>query len=169
MNYKITQDDSDEMAIAADILKKIDTLENSDLETIWEEMYNQQPFFLSLLLGYEFDVTKAEHEELIKIYLLIWKYFKALKRIPQKKITQKFYEKNQRKTLNMLKYSEGEPNQQAQREIYFNDFMNIKSKSLWACIFYIFQKQAVLSKMTEKKKGDIMIGLKSLIVALETI
>lgn len=166
---KLTQKYFDETDLLADLVRKIDGIDAEYVNSVSDEIFKQQPFFLSVLLGYTFDVSKIELEEIMKIYFLIWEYFKTNKRIPNKKITAGQFEKIQKRNIQMLKFSEGEPTQTDKMNVYSLDLQNLKSKSLLSAILYRYQNRAVLRKMDIEKKGIILIGIKSFIECFETI
>lgn len=164
-----TKEDFYETEIIAGLIDRIDKIDAEYVNVISDEIFKQQPFVLTVLLGYKPDVTETELEELMKIFFLIWEYFKAKNKLPAKKITQESFEKIQKKNIQMLKYSEGEQNQAAKMEVYSCDLQNLKSNSLMTAIFYRFQNYPVLVKMDKEKKGIILIGVKSFIESFETI
>jgi hypothetical protein len=105
----------------------------------------------------------------MKIYFLIWEYFKQNKKIPTKKITESDFEKIQNRNIKMLQYTQGELEPNGTLKIYSNDLQNLKSKALLAAILFNFNNKPVLSKMQTGKKGIILVGIKSFIECFETI
>jgi len=69
----------------------------------------------------------------------------------------------------MLKYSEGEESQDDKLKVYSQDFQNVRSKSLLAAVLFRYNNGPVLSKMSEEKKGLILVGVKSFIECFETV
>lgn len=165
---ELTQEDLNETKHLAMLNEKIDRIDAEYVNSVSDEIYMQQPFFLSVLLGYSQDVSMTELEELMKIYFLIWEYFKANNKIPRKKVTQDNFEKIQARNANMLKYIEGELNQTEKHNIYSYDLGNLKSKSLLTAIFYRYQSRPVLINMDKKMKAIILIGIKSFIELFES-
>jgi hypothetical protein len=72
-----------------------------------DEIFRRQPFFLTVLLGYRLDVSSEELEEIMKIFFLIWEYFRPNQQVQSKKVKQKQFEKIMNRNLQMLKYMEG--------------------------------------------------------------
>lgn len=166
---KFTQKDYDETGRLAELLKKIDQVDATYADTVSDEIFQRQPFFLSVLLGYQFDVSMEELEEIMKIYFLIWEYFRSNPNFQKKQVSQAFFERIQTKNIGMLKYSEGEPGKLEKRKIYSNDLHKLKSKALWTAILFRCDNRPVLRKMDIETKGMILIGMKSFIECFEAI
>jgi hypothetical protein len=139
------------------------------VNTVSDEIFEMQPFFLSVLLGYSYDVSMDELEEIMKIYFIVWEYFRSNPNVQKKRVTGSFFNKIQQKNIEMLKYTEGEPEENEKLEIFSYDLQNLKSKSLLAAIFLRFNERAVLVNMDFNNKGAVMIGIKSFIECFEEI
>ena len=166
---EFTPDDFNEAADLADLIKNIDNIDAEYVDKISDEIYKYQPFFLSVMLGYSLDVTPLEMDEIIKIHLIIWIYFRSNKNVRSKKVTQANFEKMSQRNFQMLKYNDGEKSLSARSEIYGNNLQQLKSKALIAAIFFRVENKPVLIKMDAYFKGCIMIGVKSFIECFETI
>ena len=166
---KITQKDFDETTELAGLLTKIDNFSSEDVDTLSDEIFKRQPFFLTVLLGYRFDVTPEELEEIMKIYFLIWEYFKTNKNVQTKPVTESYFEKVQDRHIKMLKYVEGETTQNDKMNIYSYDLDNLKSKALITAVLYRYNSRPTLLKMDKKSKGIVLVGIKSFIECFETI
>jgi len=166
---KLTQNDFIETEILAESIKKIDQIDADDFNIISDEIYKLQPFFLSVLLGYSLDVSKIELEEIIKVYFLVWEYFRVNPNVQTKQVTESWFQEIQNKNIEMLRYSEGEQKEKDKLEIYTYDLQNLKSKSLLVAILFRFNENPTLLRMDAEIKGAVMIGLKSFIECFETI
>lgn len=164
---KLTQNDFDETDQLAELIKKIDHVDLAYANAVSDEIFQRQPFFLSVILGYQFDVSKEELEEIIKISFLVWEYFRSNPNVQKKQVTQADFEKAQAKNIEMLKYSDGEPNEHAKIKVYFYDLQKLKSKALWTAILFKFDNRPVLQEMDADTKGFILIGMKSFIDCFE--
>ena len=164
----ITQKDFNETSKLMGLLAKIDNLDTEYVNEISDETFKQQPFFLTVLLGYHLDTSPEELEEIMKIYFLIWEYFKQNKNIPKKRVTETYFDKIQNRNIQMLKYVEGEHEEDERLKIYSNDLQNLKSKALFTAILYRYINRPVLKKMGKEKKGIILVGIKSFIEYFET-
>lgn len=168
-NMKFNQNDFDETDQLAKLIKQIDHADLAYANAVSDEIFQRQPFFLSVILGYHFDVSKEEPDEIIRISFLVWEYFRSKPNVQKKQVTQTCFEKAQAKNIEMLKYSEGEPNKRAKMKIYSYDLQKLKSKTLWTAILFRFDNRPVLQKMNPETKGAILIGIKSFIHCFETI
>lgn len=164
---KFTHSDFKESIELAELIKKVDNLNSGYVNALLEEIFQRQPFFLTVLLGYRFDVKPEELEEIMKIYFLIWEYFKTNKKIPTKKVTEADFEKIQYRHIQMLKYVEGESDHKEISKVYEYDFEKIKSKSILTAVLFRYNTRPVLIKMDAQSKGIIYIGIKSFIECFE--
>lgn len=164
-----TQEDFTEANQLAKVQIAIDKIDAKYVNLVSDEIFHKQPFFLTVLLGYRFDIEPLELEEIMKIYFLIWEYFRTNKNVQSKKVTQERFEMVEDKIISMLQYSEGEANENDKINIYSADLGNLKSKALFTAVLYRYKKKPVLLKMDERKRGLILIGIKSFIECFETI
>jgi hypothetical protein len=167
MNF--THKDFEETSKLANNLSRIDNIDSNYVNAVSDEIFNKQPFFLSVLLGYRFDTSLPELEEIMKIYFLIWEYFKDNKRIQAIKLTENHFEKIQQRNIKMLNYAAGEPCSVNVMEIYSTDLQNFQSKALFTTVLFRFNTRAVLLSMDKRKRGIIILGMKSFIECFETI
>ena len=135
----------------------------------FDEIFKRQPFFLSVLLGYHLDLTAAAMDELMKVYFIIWEFFKDNKDVRLYQITENQFERIQLKNLHMLKYAEGESSVQERNSIYQQDLQNVRSKALLTSVLFLFNSRPALLSMDEKIKGIIYIGIRTFIKCFETI
>ena len=165
---KLTKHDLEDTKIIAGIIQKIDAMDEAYATSIADDIYKKQPFFLSSLLGYHFDVTPIELEEIMKAYFIIWEFFKDNKNVQNQKITQKLFEKICDRNISMLHYANGETAEQ-QPAIFHSDLQNLKSKSLMSVILFRFKDHPNLADMSIQVKAQILIGIKSFIECFEII
>lgn len=168
-NIKFTQKDSDETNRLAKLIKQVDHADLAYANAVSDEIFQRQPFFLSVIMGYQFDVSKEELDEIIRISFLVWEYFRSKPNVQRKKVTLADFEKAQAKNIEMLKYNEGEPNEREKMKVYSYDLQTLKSKALWTAILFRYDNLPVLRKMDTETKGFILIGMKSFIDCFETI
>ncbi len=156
---KFTQNDFNEIESLAESIKKIDQIDSDYVSFISDEIYSRQPFFFSVLLGYRIDVTMEELEEIMKIYFLVWEYFRFKPNVQTIKVTESYFKKVLMKNIKMLKYSEGETKEIDKLDIFASDLQTLKSKSLMTSVFFRFNERPTLLKMDIQKKGSIIIGI----------
>ena len=115
------------------------------------------------------DLTATAMDELMKVYFIIWEFFKDNKNVRLYQITENQFERIQLKNLHMLKYAEGESSVQERNSIYQQDLQNVRSKALLTSVLFRFNSRPALLSMEEKIKGIIYIGIRTFIECFETI
>jgi hypothetical protein len=166
---KFTKNDIYESELLAKTIKKIDEIDADYVNSASDEIFKHQPFFLTVMLGHRHDVSNYELEEIMKLYFLVWEYFRSNPKIKTKLVTESSFNKIQKRNIEMLKYSDGETNGNDKLDIYTQDIQTIKSKALLAAIFLRFNDRPTLFKMDIIIKGVIMIGIKSFIECFESL
>ena len=167
MDFK--QNDFTEAKDLAKVQIKIDNIDAEYVNLISDEIFKKQPFFLTVLLGYRLDTTPIELEEIMKIYFLIWEYFRTNKKVQTIKVTEDHFETIQDKNIAMLQYADGESGDVEKMKIYSSDLGNLKSKALLTAVLFRYNEKPVLLKMDDRKRAIILIGIKSFIECFETI
>ncbi len=164
-----TQNDFNETEMVVGLLKKIDTIESEEAVSLFDEIYKEQPFLLSVLLGYHVDVTPMELDEIIKLHFLIWLYFKKIQPGKRNLISESQFTSIQNRNIEMLKYADGESNERDKLEIYGADIQHIKSKALLTAILFRWNERPTLRQMNTTAKGAVLIGAKSFIECFESV
>ncbi|WP_020530993.1 hypothetical protein [Flexithrix dorotheae] len=166
---KLTKNDFKDIPQLSALIKAVDNIDAEYANRVSDEIYKYQPFFLSVLLGYRLDTKPEELDELMRVYFMIWEYFKSKPYVKTKKITEAFFERAEKKHIDMLKYSEGEPNESARKKVFSNDLENLQSKGLWTAVLLKFEDREALLKMEKESKVIILIGIKSFIECFENL
>lgn len=83
----ISEDNKKESLKVGQLIKKIDHIDKEYVNKETDVISQKQPFLISLILGYRFDLKELELEEIMKIIFLIWDYFKNYNRIEEIKIS----------------------------------------------------------------------------------
>ena len=152
--------------IIAHLILKIEQMDHTYVDEISNEIYKYQPFYLSTLLGFSYDVSEEELCEIMKIYFLVWECFKAQPSVKKKKVKEKdfarVFKKIARSIENGVK-SGISPTTPPQ------DFQELKSKALLANIMRLFNSNGVLINMDTEMRMMALIGLISFIECFETI
>ncbi|MDA3882164.1 MAG: hypothetical protein PF481_02665 [Bacteroidales bacterium] len=165
----ISKEDKNESLRVVQLIKKIELIDEKYVNKESDLLSKKQPFLISLLLGYRFDLKELELEEILKIIFLIWEFFKNHSQIEQMKISESQFMRIQQKNIHMLKYLEGEQGKNAKMEFISTDLENLKSKSLFTGIIFQFNEKIALLDMNNETRGIILVGLKSLIECFEEI
>ncbi|SEG50895.1 hypothetical protein [Algoriphagus boritolerans] len=150
------------------ILEKIDANPKKYLDEIIDELYQYQPFILSLIMGYQPDLNQSEFEEVAQVYLIIWEFFKGKNNVKKKKLTINRYEEIEKNNIHFFRYLE--LSDKKDRDFAStNDLQNQASKALLAVIFQRFTSRPILLGMNQDHRAIILVGLKSTIEGLEEI
>ena len=166
---ELSESDINEANKVADLMFKIDNWDVDYINSISNEILQYQPYFLSVLAGVRLEVTEEELEEFLKIYFLIWEFFRKDKNVLAKKVTEADFLKVHNKQIEMLRYMEGEPTKKEKGKVVSYDFQKIKSRSLLAAVLLRYSDRPVIAKMDEQMKGHIFIGIKSFIECFENV
>ena len=165
----ISEEDKKEVLRVGQLIKKFELIDEEYVNKESDLIFKNQPFLISLLLGYRNDLKELELEEIMKIIFLIWEFFKNNSQINQTKISESQFERIQQRNIYMLKYYEGEQGQKASTEFTSTDLRNLKSKSLFGGIIFQFFEKTPLLEMDIEDRGIILVGMKSLIECFEEI
>lgn len=168
-NTNLTKKDFKETKIVADIIKQLDKADAKYADAESDKIYEQQPFIISLILGYRLDQNQKELDQIVKMLFVIWNFFKGRGKFPRKKITEQQYDRILEKNIKMLQDSEREKDPEKKLEIYNSELSKIESKALFAAIYLLFDTEPALIKMRTEMKGIIMLGMVSLIECFEAI
>lgn len=166
---KLTPTNFNETAEIAELMRKIEGFNKDYVFSVSDEIFQRQPFFLSVLLGYKFDVNPTELEEIMKIYFLIWEYFRNNKNVQTKKVTVADFENVEFRYIEMLKYIDGESSKKGKDKLYSHDIEKVKSKPLLTAVLFRLNTRPVLIKMDEQIRGIVLIGIRSFIECFEKI
>lgn len=134
----ISGNDKEDIVKVSEIIVKINNIDADNANSELDVIFQQQPFLISLILGYKIDLKSEEVEEMMRIIFIIWEYFKQNEIVRQVKITQSLLEKVQLRNMHLLKYLEGEPGKEKKSEIIASDLGHLNSKALLTGIFLRF-------------------------------
>ena len=166
---ELSESDIRETNEVADLMFKIDNWDADYINSISSEILQYQPYFLSVLAGVRLEVTEEELEEFLKIYFLIWEFFRKDKNVLAKKVTEADFLKVHNKQIEMLRYMEGEPTKKEKGKVVLYDFQKIKSRSLLAAVLLRYSDRPVIAKMDEQMKGHVFVLIKSFIECFENL
>lgn len=165
----ISGKDKEESLKVSQLIKKIDLIDKEYVNQETDTISQKQPFLISLILGYSHDLKGHELEEIIKIILLIWEFFKDFKPVNESKISESQFERIHQRNIHMFKYYEGEQGENAKLEFVDSELKHLNSKSLFVGVFFQFNHKKALLEMRMEKRGILLTGLKSLIECFEEI
>jgi hypothetical protein len=166
---QISEKDFGEIDRVSKIILFVDEMDIKYAERESDVIFRKQPFIISLILGYSFDLNQEEHGEVIKVLYIIWEYFKVFKKIGSKKVTEEQYERITARNLQMLKNYVGEPGEAEKSAVIESDLSHLDSKTIWTAVIFRFKTNKTLLNLNEEIKGAVLIGMKTLIECLEEI
>lgn len=165
LSIKPSDKEAQEVAI---ILNKLAQLDMTYANKISDEVYQYQPFLLSLLMGDQVDLKPEEAGEMMRSYFILWEFYKNKPNIKNNKLTVERFEAQQKKNIHYFKYLETE-NKAGIDTAMDADFENIYSKALLRAMLLRFGSDSVLSAMEYETKTAALIGIKSLIECFDEI
>ncbi len=163
----ITDQDLDETRRVKRIIDRMEVIDANYVNSEMEIIFKKQPFFISLIMGYQLDSSPAELEELMKVILIIWEYFKTDQKFEYKKVTQEQFEKMQERNIELLKYIEGENSIKEKDLVMEYDVSHIKSKGLLTGIHFCLNTKSGFKGISPVRRGMLLIGMKALIECME--
>ena len=165
----ISKEDKKESLRVGQLIKKIELIDEKYVNEESDIISEKQPFLISLILGYRFDLKPLELEEIMKVIFLIWEFFKKHPKTETAKITETQFMRIKQRNVYMLKYFEGEQSENSKLEVISADIENLYSKSLFTGVIFQFNQQVALLNMNTETRGIVLVGLKSLIECFEEI
>ena len=152
----------------ATLLLKIDKNDGRFFEEVLEEIHRHQPFLLSSMLGYQYDFSSEAFNEILKLHLLLWLFFKEQPAAKQQAITQAQFESHESRNIHLLKYlAEEDPNGKSFSAVTEKDLERLLSKALWTACMFRFNERPALKTLESQTRGLTLIGLKSMIECFE--
>jgi len=109
-----TSDDFKQTGQVASIIQFCDKADMGQLGRIVDEIYKYQPFVISMFLGYKDDMNPYQHDEILRVLIIIWLFFKSNKNVERRKINVALFEKKQKQNVQFLQYLSGESSYKAQ-------------------------------------------------------
>lgn len=166
---QFTDTDFQQTNQVAELIRFCDTADIKTLEQLMDEIYRHQPFLISLFMGYKEEVDMLQLDEILRVLIIIWLFFRANENVKRSKITVRMFENMERKNVSFLKYLEGEPAGQAHQDTTAANLGALQSKALFTAVLFKIKQGSALKKLNPEISGIILLGLKSLIECFEDI
>jgi len=164
-----SDNDFKETEQVAEIIRFCDTAGIKVLEQVVDDIYRYQPFLISIFLGYKDDVTTSQHDEILRILIIIWLYFKEKQVVKQQAISLPLFEKKEQQNIHFLQYLEGDASWEAQQITTTLNLGLLQSKALFTAVLFKIKDGATLKQLDTNTAAIILLGMKSLIEAFEEI
>lgn len=159
--------DIDEAQIVRELIKKVGNIELQEASEISDRIAANQPFIMSLLMGYTFDVEGDQLDDIMKMLFVIYLFFESHTETNRKQIDVIEFEYHQRQNVKFLKYFSGEETLGSQLEANKQYLYSLKFKALFAGILVMSNTQMSFKRMSGELKGIIVLGMKTLVDCLE--
>jgi len=118
--------------------------------TVTDELFIYQPFLLSMLMGYQFDLSASELEEALVLYTAVWEHYKVNPKVKNKAVTE-------------TRFDHFHDNYMRER------IENESGTVLLAVILERFASRPVLRRMEIQTKAALVTGIKSRIACFEEL
>ncbi|MGG5508129.1 MULTISPECIES: hypothetical protein [unclassified Myroides] len=165
-NFNLSDSDFSDLTALIPYIRQIDTLEVKEALQLSRDILQYQPFFLSVVFGYQTDLSLEEHDEVLRLYFLLWLYFKEQNKLPSNPVTQANFEQTQKQLVQMLAYVQQET-EDSKQTIFSNDLKQIQSRAMVTALYYRFETRPVLKKMNEEMKSLVIMGFCGFIKCFE--
>jgi hypothetical protein len=169
MTLHIDQKDLKDMAKVELLIRMIDSQDQAYFGKVLDEMHQFQPFLLSVLLGYQFDLTPLQHEKAIKIFALIWEYFADRENLRKKQIREENLEHSLANNIRTLERFGKETSSQSKNAVLADDMARINAKGLYMAIFHMVSSDKVFETMGIRERAYLLMGLKNIIECMEAM
>ncbi len=152
-----------------ELLNKIDEIDENYVNHIGDEIFQHQPFVLSVLLSYRLNTKVEELDDLMKVYFVMWEYFKHKERVKQVQITEGQFQEQQLRNIHFFKYLEGETDEVEKKKIISGNLEQLDAKDLLTAIFFWFKSRPALANMNKETQASTLISLKTFVECFELI
>lgn len=165
---EINRKDLDKAIVVKGLIHKMDIIEIDEVNAISERVVKNQPFIMSMLIGYKYDVKGAQLDDIMKMLFVIYLFFeKYSKSINSRQIDSIQFESILTRNKHFLKYFSEEKTNQGQLELNKQYLSNLRAKSLFTGILVMSKTLVNFKQINADSKGIILIGMKTLIDCLE--
>jgi len=165
---KTTERDLNETKYIGKLMNQLEHITPKEVSEISDRIGRDQPFIISLLLGYRHDVKNEHLNDILKILFLIFLFFENKTNIKKKKVSSEEYDIILKRNFRFLEYYDGEPSESGQMELNEQYISHLRFRSLFVTIITIMNQKPSLKTMDDGLRGNIVIGMKTLIDCLES-
>lgn len=134
---QFTENEIQETIHLSSIFIKLNNPEPKYFEFILDDLNIHQPFILSVILGFHPDLKPKDFDEVFKLFVLIWEYFRLKKNSKKVKISEKLFTDTQQNIINYFLYLEKEDSK-VQKKAIDQDINHFKCRALMSAILGTF-------------------------------
>lgn len=143
----ITKRDIAETQFVGRLIQQVDNIGFGEANNISGRIVENQPFIMSLLIGYKFDVKKEQLDGIMKMLFVIYLFFEQKADVKKRKIGPIEFEETQKRNVQFLKYFSGENSNKGQIEANKQYLSNLRFKSLFTGIIAMSKNKNSLNKL----------------------
>ena len=165
----LTEQDFKDVDKVGKIFKEVEKSNTAELESIVDEIATYQPILISIFMGHNEQLKLEELDEVIRDFIVLWKYFSVHPKCKKARITEKLINEKDNKNIRFMQYLLGEPSKEERDLATAIDLANMKSKALMTGFLLKYNENNVLKNMNRQLWGGLVLGLKSLIECFEEI
>lgn len=164
----ITENDMRETVLIQEIIHRVESIDENYANRESDLMFQQQPFLISLILGYRVDLKAEELELVTKCIFVIWEYFKSNEKVKRTKIVEEQFERIHKRNFHLIRYFERET-EEAKLKLIELDFDHLKAKALYTGVMHILKINNPLNSKNSQTHAVSLVGMKCLIECFEEI
>jgi len=169
MAKHINKKDLKDTAKVASLIRMIELQDQVYFLKVLDEMHEFQPFLLSVLIGYQYDLTPLQHEKVIKIFALIWEYFGDHENLRKKQIRESDLKQIVAGSLHTLQSYDKETSTDGKNAAFNEDMARINATKLYLAIFYLINSDKEFDNMGVIERTYLAMGLKHIIECIEAL
>ena len=169
MTLHIDHQDLNDPGKVASLIRMIDSQDPVYFIKVLDDMQLYQPFLLSVLLGYQTDLTPQQHMEVIKIFALIWEYFADHVNLRKKQVREADLEYIVACNIRMIKRFEKETSTKRKNAVLDEELAHINAKGLYAAVIHTVNYGKAFKNIGTKDRAYLVMGLKNIIECIEAL
>lgn len=166
--FKANKREAKDLQKVMELEDKIDIIDGKYVARMSDEAFKYQPFYLAVPLSYSDEMTPLELDEIMKIYFLVWEYYRTKDGPREKVVTPAQFEDAQSLMIDKLQYitAESEKNRE---EFLEYDVSSLKPQALLAVVMGRFENRDALLHMEAKTKVINLTGIQAFIQCFESL
>lgn len=169
---EIRNRDIEETEALKEILQRIDEIEVGGEEPIYTKIYENQPFILSLMMGYEAEldegnIDEEQFEAMRDMLFMIYLFFEQKTNIQRAQVTDQAFVDRFQLNIEFIEYLSGEEDPDKQIALSEDDLAKIHYISLYTAIMHIAHDYLSFQKLDDEFKAAVFLEMKTLIECME--
>lgn len=168
----ITNHNIEEVEIIKTILQKIDEMQGGGEESVYTRIYENQPFILSMMMGYEANVDEGvlyeeQFNAIRDMLFMVFLFFEQKTDISRKQLTEAEFANQFQLNIDFLDYLSSEEDLDAKLELSESNLSKMRFKNLYTSLMFISNEDKHFQKMDDEYKSATFLEMKTLIECME--